>query len=85
MSIIKDFIDEFLVVTDGLDDANPDDLDRATDAAKKIAIAKYYGFPLPDMPAEPEACDGDSEEEQMLRLRIADLEDPDNGYYHGQS
>lgn len=94
MSIIKDFIDAFLDVADGLDDANPDDLDRATDAAKKIAISKYYGFPLSlsaeNVPADPDDLGdfpvpesfGDSEEEH-IRLLSLGLEDPDDGCHHG--
>ena len=47
MSITDDFVEEFLDATDGLDDADHDDLDRAIDAAKAHVAAKHPYIPLP--------------------------------------
>ncbi|MBU2766230.1 hypothetical protein HAP94_08470 [Acidithiobacillus ferrivorans] len=46
-NIINDFVEEFLAVTDGLEDASPADLGRAIDAAKAHVAAKHPYMPLP--------------------------------------
>lgn len=47
MSITDDFVEEFLDVTDGLEDASHDDLDRALDAAKIRVASRHPYMPLP--------------------------------------
>lgn len=46
-NLISDFLSEFLDVTDGLEDAGPDDLDRAIAGAKARTLAKHPYMPLP--------------------------------------
>ena len=46
-NLITDFVDEFLDVTDGLENASPDDLDRAIAGAKARVIARRPYMPLP--------------------------------------
>lgn len=47
MSITDDFVEEFLDVTDGLEDADEQDLERAIDAAKANVAATRPYMPLP--------------------------------------
>lgn len=43
-NLISDFLTEFQDVTDGLEDAGPDDLDRAIAGAKARLSARYRGL-----------------------------------------